>query len=483
MQAGSFSVEQVGLKYTLVPGECEATVTTPASQTEADGDLAKSRSDLDHNDQLKHDLDHRCDWQLHWCGSIEDFTLGIDTDAFGGGTSGGGGSEDTVISLQSNPNPRVDTFVVPDTSYLVKSVYFQPVFGQIQIWTVKVIFVEELRALEWTIEPESGTTSATAAGVEYRLVPKNCGSSQVEPQPNSAGFLNASTGKITHQLLVGCDWEMRYCGASVSAKRGDVMLGTGSIIPLEPPESGSIGSLTLNKGMDTETEDILGPRGDRDYFARLVDTLYHNVSSNPNKAADTLEFTSASSPACPSTSPTVSLHDNSNSGSNFDLITNNSNPTFLVTNVAGGSTVKVTADYDTGGVVKSVTKSITAPATVPANGVAVMFTGSECEDEDDDNTANDSCELDEDGVWDISVTHHDTVANKAISTHYVGIAITVDTTDPTITITPGHPRLDTDPQTSIPENTTITFTIVGTDNSLSKPNHINIPDARVATLS
>ena len=474
--SGKLDFDVLGFKYTLVPEaeSCESEVTTtPPTQTEASGTPVKSNPSEAENDQLKHDLDYRCDWFLHWCGSSQEYTL-YKTNSQSSSSSG----SDPIIRLEKNPHQNI--LVSPNTGQQVSLVVFDAAVeyqvdddGEQRRDEKGNLVPDEIKyspCARLTIAPASGIVSATAAGVEYSFTTDADDCSVVNPsvgaspaperQFNSDGFLDYSsegtlTGGISHQLPVNCDWTLKYCAASI-----EIMAeGISSVVDDD-------GTYVLNQSISSEAEtygiDPVNPDPRNPGLKRLVDRLYHDTSGN--NEINTILYTTASTPKCPSSVPHVALHDNSNSGADFDELTNVTEPTFLVTNVAAGSTVKVTAAFKSNGVVtKSVTKSVTAATPVPEAGVPVMFTGSTCDDEDADTTANDSCALDEDGSWEISATHEDTVGDKDASTDFTGLTILrLDTAAPVITITSQHPRLHSDPSKGLPGSTTIVF-------MLSKP--------------
>ena len=453
--------DQLGIKYTLVPLNCDPDVTPlPAWQTEAPADIVST----DTIGNTTHNLDYRCDWKVHLCSTssviapqnganrLQYFDLGRRSITLTHNTSAqrfeadlnGATHQITEVAITASsttPPTTADTRThIPVAS--------PPTF-------------EWAPCTRVTVVPDTGITSATAANVLYTLTPSNCfkvytdrvgddnvytprhdasvrgnrfsgdanvgADYTVEPQSNADGIVNATTGAITHLLASDCNWRVQVC------YQGSMKLNDGNTTH----QTESASSFFLNRSTATDT--VTHPSTSTS-ITRIKDALLYN--SDPDKEVDTLRFTATS--GC-SSAPTVELHDDTNGGSNDDNLTNTLNPTFTVSNIAVGSTVAVTATSADGA--NTVTKTVSG-SQVTGTSVDVMFNDMMCDTQDAGTVANEDCTLPASGNWDISAVHTDTVAGSPASIAYTGITLNIDTVAPTVSFTPSTVTLASTTATS-----------------------------------
>ena len=145
------------------------------------------------------------------------------------------------------------------------------------------------------IYPEaSSTMTATAQGVTYTLTP-TCGSTitGITAQTNSDGSATGSNGALRHNLDYRCDWEVRFCPATVSLGRtpsgGTTFEEYGAIATSDT-------SFTLNKG---EEDDPANPG-----TMRLTNQLVYTAAAaeaDRTKPVEALRFTASAEVACTTT--------------------------------------------------------------------------------------------------------------------------------------------------------------------------------------
>ncbi|MGI9250745.1 MAG: Ig-like domain-containing protein, partial [Pseudohongiellaceae bacterium] len=141
----------------------------------------------------------------------------------------------------------------------------------------------------------------------------------------------------------------------------------------------------------------------------LFDTVT-DIAGNTNDVAVTIGITIT---LPPSSKPTVDLHIGSDTGSeNDDDLTNDAAPTFLVGNVASNASVTLTATHDTA-------STLTTTLTVASDATSAQFTvglGARSA-----------------GEWTVTVAHTEPGHSATDSDPLV---ITIDTTEPTVTLSP-----------------------------------------------
>ena len=328
------NIDQLGLKYMIIPELCDSSVTAmPAAQTEADGKFVQVafNGKLAATDTTRHALDYRCGWKFHFCG-----VNGITPDYQGAEVIMGASvtlEKDVSANGQLNPSGRLGipgpAMRNPATNQL-ESV-FHPV-GKLTLHSPDVLTSatgtgpdvnRKVACTRLVVQPIEGTTSATAAHVSYTFAPENCyyvlvsfnpkpdGSlypnirvrrnlltsthysprvpkdgqldRQLDPVTQAEGIVvPGEPGKIYHQLPVDCDWNALFCHALVELHQ----TGDNSDLATAPN-----GSFQLNRSTEEVTIDsaFTGQK-----YTRIKDELRYLPADRVNKRVDELHFSNPS---------------------------------------------------------------------------------------------------------------------------------------------------------------------------------------------
>ncbi|MGI9250943.1 MAG: Ig-like domain-containing protein [Pseudohongiellaceae bacterium] len=150
-----------------------------------------------------------------------------------------------------------------------------------------------------------------------------------------------------------------------------------------------------------------GNLGNGSVILTLTDSTGYTISADATETAATVTVTEPD--PGDSQTPNVTLADASNSGSNDDLITNDSSPTFNVTNVVNGASVRLFRQSSDGSL-NPLSNSVTVSGTSAELTSSVVI----------------------DGTYNFVVQHSEPSKTGALST---ALVVTIDTAAPTVTVT------------------------------------------------
>ena len=506
------SVDQLGEIYTIVPSDCTGVTTTPPVQTEADGARTTaidptSQQSVD-NIVESHTLDNRCSWTVHFCASNQvdygsvtggqfsktgthsgDAVIGL-TPRAGSTTSFDGvkAKPGLGIAIPLEPDPDSDGLRYRKLTPLLFPGRFRTEYFPVSALSVAPAAVIATAAdatllttspptqhtpprtgfvppcTRVAVAPETGSTSATAAMVNYSLTPQNClnitrsGASlaqdmfiqrqtamtseagYVAQQVNADGFLDSATGTIIHQLPVDCDWNVEFCRATVKVNSGDTTHSTDTD-----------GAFTLNRNWPprntpTAAKNIMDVYEEFNKTTQTRLTSVVRFNNDNSKPVDKLLFSNPVAQAC---GPAMALHANFDSGAKGDGFTNNNTPRITVRNVTAEASVALTATKG------SDTASATADVPAGATSVDVDFT-----------------ETLGDGEWTITGTH--TPSGSTTAAMIDPFTLNVDTMKPTV-------EISADPSSGGTSTVAITFEVSEEDTDFGEAD-VEVNEA-VATLT
>ena len=251
-----------GLNYALVPSNCDADVTTPASQDATHGEEVSAAT-------LKHLLDYRCDWTVTVCGA--------EAEPVGNSAPRVASNIDPYMAFELNKdvaNAQLTyTSSAPGaTAQSVDTVNLEKV-GLGCVTTVRI-----------AVSPATGTDSALDDNIKYTLVPSNCANTVlVMPGSHTQNSgASASNGVRNHDLDYRCDWDVTVCGATVVPARGATELRATAIA------AGTGFKLT------------------KDLTARMLTDEGADSAHSSNESLNQLNFTKVSN-GCADTTTTVTV--------------------------------------------------------------------------------------------------------------------------------------------------------------------------------